>query len=130
MSKKVSKAKEAKAEVTSQDLAEAGFDVPQEEKVEVKKDARAEKAQDRPLKDSEYDLVEVDIPVPVKINGVVLQRGKHVVPRHQSRDIVAICSKKMAADLQALAVDSKSYLVNRALDGSINVKQVSEIKLK
>jgi hypothetical protein len=76
------------------------------------------------------DLVTIEIPVHVKIAGVRLQPGVHTVQRHQARDIVAIANKKMHADLQALSVTSKSYLVNRALNGAINVKEVDDIKLK
>ena len=82
------------------------------------------------LAKSEYDMVEVEIPVHIKIAGQFLQPGRHTLPRHQARDVIAIASKKMRADLQALAVSSKSYLVNKALNGSINVKEVDKIEVK
>ena len=79
---------------------------------------------------SDDDLVTIEIPVHIQIAGQRLEPGVHTVPRHQARDIASIANKKMQADLHALSVTSKSYLVNRALNGAINVKEVDEIKLK
>jgi len=79
---------------------------------------------------SDDDMVTIEIPVHVKIAGVRLQPGVHKVPRHQARDIASIANKKMSADLHALSVTSKSYLVNRALNGAINVREVDDIKLR
>ena len=79
---------------------------------------------------SDNDMVTIELPVYVKIAGVRLQPGIHTVPRHQARDIAAIANKKMSADLHALSVNSKSYLVNRALNGAISVKEVDDIRLK
>ncbi len=80
--------------------------------------------------ESEFELVEIELPVEIVVNGKALAPGKHKVERHQARDILHMAASKMRADLQALSVTSKSYLVNRALTGAINVKEVSEIKFK
>lgn len=92
------------------------------------KSAKAEaKVEER---NPDFDMVVIEIPIFMKIAGKRLGPGKHTVPRHQARDIAHIVGKKMKADLQALSVTSKSYLVNRALTGAINIKEVDEIKLK
>lgn len=86
----------------------------------VKDDSKGEKKDD--------DLVNIRVPVHLKIAGKKYPPGVHQVPRHQIATIVEMVDKKRRADLSMFT--GKNFLIERLLDRTLVVTEVDEINLK
>lgn len=109
----------AKKAVAPKEVSAVGSEASAEVVEKIVKEPKKQKEEDP------YGLVEIDLPVRIKIKRVEYNPGRHVVERHMIDTIREMVDKKMKADLAIFV--GKNYLLQRLTNNALVVKEVDKL---